>query len=285
MRVIEVAAIAVTSLFILTSRPVLAATLAETEAKPAATALAAPAVAGQPNPPVGEAQNQIQAPTAPATANAKRAEPPKPPAPSLIANVNLTTQTMTVAVYGKTVHSWKVSSGAFGYATPVGTFKPDWMSKMWYSKQYDDAPMPHSVFFKNGAAIHGTTSIGRLGTAASHGCVRLSPANAEAFYKLVGRHGLAMTRIAVSGRAPVAEDRIARRDGRSPSVARSQYQPNQQYAFVQQPTRQAGRAVASQPRFVPSQQWSSGYAYPGERSASAYPAGSLQVNRTPYWAR
>ena len=99
--------------------------------------------------------------------------PPKPPAPSLIAKVDLTTQTMTVITNGNTSYTWKVSSGGAGYATPTGTFKPDWMAKMWYSKQYDDAPMPHSVFFKNGAAIHGTTSTGRLGTASV--CVDAAP--------------------------------------------------------------------------------------------------------------
>jgi lipoprotein-anchoring transpeptidase ErfK/SrfK len=104
------------------------------------------------------------------TAEAKPVEPPKPVVPTLIAKVNLSTQTMTVVANGKTLHSWKVSSGAVGYPTPTGTFKPGWMAKMWHSKQYDDAPMPHSVFFKDGAAIHATTSVGRLGTAASHGC-------------------------------------------------------------------------------------------------------------------
>ena len=256
MRAIEVAAVAVTSLLLLSPGPASATPLPPPEIPVVGAAAAATSPA---------AENE--APAAPAAIATKPAEPPKPPVPSLIANINLTTQTMTVVVHGKAVHSWKVSSGAAGYATPVGTFKPDWMAKIWYSKQYDDAPMPHAVFFKGGAAIHATTSIGRLGTAASHGCVRLAPANAEAFYKLVSRHGLAVTRVAVSGRAPVREerreDRIARRDNRSVSPVRSQ------------------QTMPVQPVWISNRP----LAYPGDRHAYNYPAGSIQANRTPYWAR
>lgn len=151
-------------------------------------------------------------------AQAAAADPPRPLPPSLIARVNLTTQQMTVHANGKLIHAWKISSGRDGYDTPVGTFKPDWMAKLWLSRQYDDAPMPHAVFFKDGAAIHATTAVGALGSPASHGCVRLAPANAETFYKLVARHGLAMTRIAVSGKAPSRpEPAVARRE--RPGVA------------------------------------------------------------------
>jgi lipoprotein-anchoring transpeptidase ErfK/SrfK len=137
---------------------------------------------------------------------------PKPLPPTLVARINLTTQTMTVQAGNKTLHTWKVSSGAPGYATPPGTFKPGWMARMWHSRQYDDAPMPHSVFFNGGIAVHATTSIGNLGRAASHGCVRLAPGNAEKFYNLVTRHGMARTRIVVHGAQPfsVAADRIGK---------------------------------------------------------------------------
>ncbi len=94
---------------------------------------------------------------------------------------------------------WPVSSGSRGHDTPTGNFKPVWMSKMWYSRQYEYAPMPNAIFFHGGAAIHGTAYVGSLGRPASHGCVRLAPRNAATLYKLVGSHGKAATRISVHG--------------------------------------------------------------------------------------
>ncbi len=134
-----------------------------------------------------------------AAAPAKPVAPPKP-AITLQAKIDLGRQTLTVSEHGKMVGSWKISSGVSAeFATPRGVFAPEWMSKMWYSKKYDDAPMPHAVFFKGGAAIHATQAVGRLGTPASHGCVRLAPGNAETFYKLVQRHGISHTQISVFG--------------------------------------------------------------------------------------
>jgi L,D-transpeptidase catalytic domain len=108
------------------------------------------------------------------------------------------------------LHTWAISSGARGFETPTGNFKPQWQSKLWHSRTYDNAPMPHAVFFNDGIAVHATTSIGRLGSPASHGCIRLSPANAEKFYALVGRHGNVHTKIAVTGR-PHFNDEVASR--------------------------------------------------------------------------
>ncbi len=127
---------------------------------------------------------------------------PKRAAPSLRVSISLTSQTMTVKEHGKTKHVWKISSGRRGYYTPTGSYRPQWMTRMHYSKKYDNAPMPHSVFFHRGYAIHATYATGALGRPASHGCIRLSPSNAKTFYKLVGRHGKARTRIAVTGSTP-----------------------------------------------------------------------------------
>ncbi len=149
------------------------------------------------------------APAAPVVAAAPAK--PLPPAITLTANINLTTQRMTVSVHGKPVHTWAISSGAHGFETPTGNFKPQWQSKLWYSRTYDNAPMPHAVFFNDGIAVHATTSIGRLGSPASHGCIRLSPANAEKFYALVSRHGNVHTKIAVTGRGYTNEQIAARR--------------------------------------------------------------------------
>jgi lipoprotein-anchoring transpeptidase ErfK/SrfK len=130
--------------------------------------------------------------------------------PTLVATVDLSAQRMTVSENGKKLGSWSISSGAKEFPTPTGNFRAEWMAKIWHSRKYDDAPMPHAVFFKNGAAIHGTQSTGSLGRAVSHGCIRLSPSHAETFYKLVQKHGLKSTRIAISGTphyAPVAAKR------------------------------------------------------------------------------
>ncbi len=69
---------------------------------------------------------------------------------------------------------------------------------MWYSRKYDNSPMPYSVFYYGGYAIHGTNYVKRLGRPASHGCIRLQTANAATFYSLVQRHGRADTRIVVT---------------------------------------------------------------------------------------
>jgi lipoprotein-anchoring transpeptidase ErfK/SrfK len=81
--------------------------------------------------------------------------------------------------------AWPVSTGRKGFRTPVGDFKPQRLEEMWYSKKYDDAPMPYSIFFYEGYAIHGTQHVDRLGMPASHGCVRLSEDNAAVLYEIV----------------------------------------------------------------------------------------------------
>jgi hypothetical protein len=140
-------------------------------------------------------QAALATPAAPVMAAVK----PVPPAITLTAKVDLAAQHMTVLVNGKARHQWAISSGRAEFPTPRGNFRPEWTAKMWYSKKYDDAPMPHAVFFKDGAAIHATSATGRLGQPASHGCVRLAPGNAAQFYALVQSHGLVHTRISVSG--------------------------------------------------------------------------------------
>ena len=115
----------------------------------------------------------------------------------LVARVSLSQQTMEVIVDGRTAFEWKVSTGRKGYSTPTGSYKPIRMHKMWYSKKYDNAPMPHSVFFNGGYAVHATDAVKRLGRPASHGCVRLHPDNASDFYKLVETFGPGNTQIVI----------------------------------------------------------------------------------------
>lgn len=116
----------------------------------------------------------------------------------LVAEVSLSAQTMRVSIDGRPAFAWKVSTAGKGYVTPTGSFKPTRLHEMWYSKQYDNAPMPHSVFFRGGYAVHATNAIKRLGRPASHGCVRLHPRNAADFYRLVETFGPTNTRIVIS---------------------------------------------------------------------------------------
>jgi lipoprotein-anchoring transpeptidase ErfK/SrfK len=102
-----------------------------------------------------------------------------------------------VTVAGRPTFEWKVSTAGKGYVTPTGAWKPYRMHEMWYSKKYDNAPMPHSVFFTGGYAVHATPHVKRLGQPASHGCIRLSPKNAEEFYTLVKVFGQHNTNIVI----------------------------------------------------------------------------------------
>jgi hypothetical protein len=153
--------------------------------------------------------------------------------------VNKDTQTMTVAVDGVARYRWPVSTGIPSRETPNGSFKAFRMEADHYSREFDDAPMPNSIFFtKIGHAIHGTMSEGRLGTPASHGCVRLSRANAATLYALVQEQGVLNTTVTLTGSAAVALARnprpstqLARRD---PNVQQP-YEPQQQYASSGEP--------------------------------------------------
>lgn len=186
------------------------------------------------------------------------APPPPPPAPTLLFDIDLGKQRMTVTERGTVKHTWPISSGREGYRTPTGSFRPQWMAKMWYSKQYDDAPMPHSVFFNGGIAMHATQSTGLLGRPASHGCVRLSPANAETAYKLVSSHGKGMTRIRVFG---TPKDNIPVASSRRPKPG--------DYAVRGDVTERYARSARSAP-FAPQRYGYSGFAVSGGGSAPRY---------------
>jgi lipoprotein-anchoring transpeptidase ErfK/SrfK len=102
---------------------------------------------------------------------------------------------MTVFEDGNAIYSWSVSTARKGYRTPTGSYRPIRMHKMWYSRKYDMSPMPYSIFFYGGYAIHGTDAVKSLGRPASHGCIRLHPSNAKTLYNLVKEHGAGNTRI------------------------------------------------------------------------------------------
>jgi hypothetical protein len=123
----------------------------------------------------------------------------------VLITIDKSAQYMTVEVDGAPRYQWPISSGRRGYATPGGTFAPFRLEEDHYSKEWDEAPMPHSIFFtREGHAIHGTLEVKRLGAAASHGCVRLAPANAATLFALVKAEGLRRTKVVVMGTEPVS---------------------------------------------------------------------------------
>jgi lipoprotein-anchoring transpeptidase ErfK/SrfK len=128
----------------------------------------------------------------------------------VVINIDKSTQQMTVFVDGIERYEWPVSTGRAGYSTPSGTYTPTSMNEMWYSKQWDNSPMPHAIFFmKDGHAIHGTHEVRNLGKPASHGCVRISPADAAILYDLVKEKGMKNTQVALTGETPGGEAKVA----------------------------------------------------------------------------
>jgi len=188
------------------------------------------------------AESDPAKPPAESDPSAAQTEPdpePQQPKQTVLINVDKGSQELTVFVDGVEQYSWPVSTGMRGYSTPSGSYTPGSMNEIWYSKQWDDAPMPHAIFFtKKGHAIHGSTEVKRLGKPASHGCVRLAPENAETLFQLVKATGLENVQVVLSGTTP---------GGEGPKVASPGYgnQPNygdpwfdRGYYYRQQPQKQ-----------------------------------------------
>lgn len=175
-----------------------------------------------------------------------------PASPIVIANIDKAKQEMTVFVDGVETYTWPVSTGIGGYSTPSGTFTASSMNKIWYSKQWDNAPMPHAVFFtKKGHAIHGTNDVKHLGKPASHGCVRLSPENAETFFNLVKESGLENTEVVLTGVTPGGEYKVTQPQ---PQRQERQYRGRDRYFdrygyYEEQPQVQRQRRRLFQPYY------------------------------------
>jgi lipoprotein-anchoring transpeptidase ErfK/SrfK len=112
--------------------------------------------------------------------------------------IDISRQTMTVSVDGWRYANWRVSTARRGYWTPRGSFRPYLLKRMHYSSKYENSPMPHSIFFRGGYAIHGTYYVRLLGRPVSHGCVRLAPINAARLYSLVRQYGKGSTSIVIT---------------------------------------------------------------------------------------
>jgi lipoprotein-anchoring transpeptidase ErfK/SrfK len=164
-----------------------------------------------------------------------------PVASTILINIDKAIQKMTVFLDGEQRYEWPVSTGLPGYTTPSGTYTASSMNEIWYSKQWDNAPMPHAVFFtKDGHAIHGTYDVKRLGKPASHGCVRISPENAATLYALVEKTGLKNTQVVLAGTTAGGEGKVAtktRAKSAHRQASRSSRQHRSYYAdtFPQRP--------------------------------------------------
>jgi hypothetical protein len=118
---------------------------------------------------------------------------------SVLINIDLSSQTMHVSSNSGS-YSWPVSTARSGYRTPRGVFHAQALQRMHYSSKYHMSPMPNSIFFAGGYAIHGTYETRSLGRPASHGCVRLSPGNAATLYQMVQAEGAQIT---IAGSPPL----------------------------------------------------------------------------------
>src|SRR5215470_7698796 len=134
---------------------------------------------------------------------------------AILINIDKARQRMTVYFDEVEKYVWPVSTGQAGYSTPSGTYTATSMNEVWYSKEWDNAPMPHSIFFrKDGYAIHGTYEAKNLGRPASHGCVRISRENAATLFAMVKKIGLKNTEVVLTGVTPGGEYRVAREEPR-----------------------------------------------------------------------
>lgn len=172
-----------------------------------------------------------------------------PASADLLINIDKDAQTMTVAVDGQTRYSWPVSTGMRGYDTPNGSYKPFRMEASHFSREWDNAPMPHAIFFSQiGHAIHGTNQTRHLGRPASHGCVRLAPRNAAALFALVKEQKMANTRVTIEGSTGEAVA-SANRPGSSRRGANRGYDEDEgvvQARYTAQPRRAARDPFAAQ---------------------------------------
>jgi hypothetical protein len=198
--------------------------------------------------------------------------------------VDKNNQMMTVAVDGVERYHWPVSSGNPSHETPNGSFRTFRMEADHFSKEFDDAPMPHSIFFtREGHAIHGTGSEGQLGSPVSHGCVRLSRANAATLYEMVEKDGVLNTTVTLTGSSQIALARnprprgttaVARRDPADPGAQQYNAAGDPVVLTPQQPA-QAQYPQAQYPQAqYPQERPDDGYIYPadGSQDMARYPA-------------
>ena len=157
----------------------------------------------------------------------------KKPGLSIVINIDKTKQRMRVFVDGVEKYKWAASTGRPSYFTPSGSYTAASMNEVWYSKEWDDAPMPHSIFFTTeGHAIHGSYEVKKLGKPVSHGCVRISPKNAATLYSLVAKNGVKNTQVVLTGFTPGGEGKVASSARSRPAKAATSSRVKSRYARV-----------------------------------------------------
>jgi hypothetical protein len=209
-----------------------------------------------------------------------------PASASILITIDKGAQQMSVDVDGAQRYVWPVSTGRPGYDTPSGTFKPNRMDADHYSQEWDNAPMPHAIFFDlDGHAIHGFFDVKHLGRAVSHGCVRLSPEHAQTLFNMVKAQGMSETKVVVAGHTP---------GGDNAPVARS-HLPVNETAYGREPAPNYGpggygRSGYGEPSYAQPGYAQPGYAQPGygqptyAQRSYAQPYGQSSYAQ-PYYAR
>lgn len=144
--------------------------------------------------------------------------------------IDLSTQTMHVHS-SRGSFAWPVSTARAGYVTPRGSYSPKSLQPMHYSRKYQMSPMPHSIFFAGGYAIHGSYATGALGRPASHGCVRLSPEHASQLYEMVRSEG---GHITITGRRPSGYTGVVSRGSNGSYASNYRYSRRQGGASAQE---------------------------------------------------
>jgi hypothetical protein len=151
---------------------------------------------------------------------------------TVLIDVNLSTQRMHVVSAAGGTYDWPISSGRPGHRTPTGHYRPQQMYKMVHSWKYNNAPMPHAIFFSGNYAIHGTDAVWALGRAASHGCVRIAPQNAATLFELVSQEG---AEIAITGALSNAYAQNPHRAGHRLAYAHRKRMQEQALAYAPAP--------------------------------------------------
>lgn len=169
----------------------------------------------------------------------------------VVVTVSKSQQRMSVSVDGNETYRWMVSTGRSRYATPSGKFRPVRFEPNWFSRTYDWAPMPNSIFFYKGYAIHGTTEVRALGRMASHGCVRLDPKNAATLFRLARaskRVNIVVTDARLPAAPPAAPSQTLARqeepaDPASNSLALADAKPSTALSAKASPAKEAAQEI------------------------------------------
>jgi L,D-transpeptidase catalytic domain len=203
----------------------------------------------------------------------------------IVISIDKSTQQMSVTVDGSQRYVWPVSTGRPGYDTPNGTFRPNRMDADHYSQEWDNAPMPHTIFFDmQGHAMHGFFDVKHLGLAVSHGCVRLSPDNATVLFDLVKAEGMANTTVMIGGRTPGGDNvPVARSRMPANETAYSAQPVDAPPQYGQQP--QPYGQPAYQQQQQPYQQQQPPYGQPAYQPPPGYQLGYNQYGQPVYVRR